>query len=246
MTATSKDALFAEFAAVGKALGHPKRLELLDLLAQGPRSVEDLATSAGLGDEHLLGAPAQPARGRPGRLTAGRQAGLLPPRATTSPCGSTCARSHRSIARTPSPPAARTSVPTTRRRHRRACCAGSSRARWSSSTSAPSPSTTAGTCRERCTSPSTSSPTGWRSLPEDREVVAYCRGRYCVLAHDAVRLLTSRGLRARRATDGALEWRLAGPPHRDRGSLSSGAARPRPQAARGPFRNRLYHCAAEA
>ena len=32
----AKDALYAEFAAVGKALGNPKRLELLDLLAQGP------------------------------------------------------------------------------------------------------------------------------------------------------------------------------------------------------------------
>ncbi|MGN6301693.1 MAG: metalloregulator ArsR/SmtB family transcription factor, partial [Angustibacter sp.] len=45
----AKDALFAEFAAVGKALGHPKRLELLDLLAQGPRSVEVLAQAAGVG-----------------------------------------------------------------------------------------------------------------------------------------------------------------------------------------------------
>ncbi len=47
-------------------------------------------------------------------------------------------------------------------------------------------------------------------LPERREVVAYCRGQYCVLAHDAVRLLIAHGHRARRATDGALEWRLAG------------------------------------
>ena len=39
----AKDALFAEFAAVGKTLGSPKRLELIDLLAQSPRSVEDLA-----------------------------------------------------------------------------------------------------------------------------------------------------------------------------------------------------------
>ncbi len=45
----AKDALYAEFAAVGKTLGNPKRLELLDLLAQGARSVEDLAASAGLG-----------------------------------------------------------------------------------------------------------------------------------------------------------------------------------------------------
>ncbi|MGZ4783850.1 MAG: ArsR/SmtB family transcription factor, partial [Oryzihumus sp.] len=45
----AKDALYAEFAAVGKTLANPKRLELLDLLAQGPRSVEDLAETAELG-----------------------------------------------------------------------------------------------------------------------------------------------------------------------------------------------------
>jgi rhodanese-related sulfurtransferase len=46
-------------------------------------------------------------------------------------------------------------------------------------------------------------------LPDDVEVVAYCRGAYCVLAHDAVRLLTIRSRRAARLTDGMLEWRLA-------------------------------------
>jgi DNA-binding transcriptional ArsR family regulator len=45
----AKDALYAEFAAVGKVLGSAKRLELLDLLAQGPRSVEGLAAAADLG-----------------------------------------------------------------------------------------------------------------------------------------------------------------------------------------------------
>jgi rhodanese-related sulfurtransferase len=49
-------------------------------------------------------------------------------------------------------------------------------------------------------------------LPRDREVVAYCRGRYCVLAHDAVRLLGNHGRTALRAGDGILEWRLAGLP----------------------------------
>lgn len=44
----AKEALFGEFATVGKALGSPKRLELLDLLAQGPRSVEDLAQATGV------------------------------------------------------------------------------------------------------------------------------------------------------------------------------------------------------
>ncbi len=49
-------------------------------------------------------------------------------------------------------------------------------------------------------------------LPTDREVVAYCRGAYCVLATDAARLLHARGRRARRTRDGVLEWRLAGVP----------------------------------
>ena len=47
-------------------------------------------------------------------------------------------------------------------------------------------------------------------LPRNHEVVAYCRGQYCVLAHDAVRLLNAEGVSASRATDGVLEWRLAG------------------------------------
>ena len=46
-------------------------------------------------------------------------------------------------------------------------------------------------------------------LPADQEIVAYCRGAYCVLAYDAVRLLTARGRPARRLADGMLEWRLA-------------------------------------
>jgi rhodanese-related sulfurtransferase len=49
-------------------------------------------------------------------------------------------------------------------------------------------------------------------LPDGREVVAYCRGAYCVLAHDAVRLLHARGRQAARLADGMLEWRLAGLP----------------------------------
>jgi rhodanese-related sulfurtransferase len=48
-------------------------------------------------------------------------------------------------------------------------------------------------------------------LPGDVEVVAYCRGPYCVFAHEAVRLRHARG-RAARLADGVVEWRLAGQP----------------------------------
>lgn len=44
------------------------------------------------------------------------------------------------------------------------------------------------------------------------EIIAYCRGAYCVMAHDAIRLLNAHGHRARRLQDGMLEWRLAGHP----------------------------------
>jgi rhodanese-related sulfurtransferase len=49
-------------------------------------------------------------------------------------------------------------------------------------------------------------------LPDGGQIVAYCRGVYCVLAHDAVALLRRRGRRAQRLADGMLEWRLAGLP----------------------------------
>jgi rhodanese-related sulfurtransferase len=50
------------------------------------------------------------------------------------------------------------------------------------------------------------------SLPKRANVVAYCRGPYCVYADDAVRLLRARGLRARRLDVGFPEWRLSGRP----------------------------------
>jgi rhodanese-related sulfurtransferase len=50
------------------------------------------------------------------------------------------------------------------------------------------------------------------TLPPDTEVVAYCRGPYCLLAPQALEILRAHGLRARRLTDGFPEWRLAGLP----------------------------------
>jgi rhodanese-related sulfurtransferase len=49
-------------------------------------------------------------------------------------------------------------------------------------------------------------------LPADRDIVAYCRGPYCVYADDAVRRLTRQGRRAMRLEDGLPEWRHAGGP----------------------------------
>ena len=51
-----------------------------------------------------------------------------------------------------------------------------------------------------------------RELPKGKEVVAYCRGPFCLMSFEAVELLRRKGLRARRLQDGMPEWRLAGLP----------------------------------
>jgi len=53
----------------------------------------------------------------------------------------------------------------------------------------------------------------------DREIVAYCRGEYCVLSFEAVALLRARGFRVRRLEEGLPEWRAAGLP------IKTGSAR---------------------
>lgn len=49
-----------------------------------------------------------------------------------------------------------------------------------------------------------------KELPKNKEVVAYCRGPYCLMSYDAVALLRKKGLKARRLEAGLPEWRLAG------------------------------------
>ena len=49
-------------------------------------------------------------------------------------------------------------------------------------------------------------------LPKRKEVIAYCRGPYCLMSYDAVELLRKRGLKARRLENGLPEWRVAGLP----------------------------------
>ena len=51
-----------------------------------------------------------------------------------------------------------------------------------------------------------------RELPKRKEVIAYCRGPYCLMSYDAVSLLRKKGIRARRLEAGLPEWRVAGLP----------------------------------
>ena len=57
-----------------------------------------------------------------------------------------------------------------------------------------------------------STDSGLEELPRDREVVAYCRGPWCVLSFEAVAQLRRAGLQARRLENGLPEWRKAGLP----------------------------------
>lgn len=210
----SKDALFAEFAAVGKVLGNPKRLELLDLLAQGPRSVEDLAATASLGMSTCSA-----------HLQTLREAGLIEPRREGrriyySLAGDDVAGLWEHLRRV-----AQTHRPHTELARRAYLGPEDTDAVDSDELLRcldhgdavildvrPGPEYAGGHLPGAIHIPLEELTDRLEELPRNREIIAYCRGRYCVLAHDAVRLLIANGFTARRATDGVLEWRLAGRP----------------------------------
>jgi rhodanese-related sulfurtransferase len=52
----------------------------------------------------------------------------------------------------------------------------------------------------------------FRELPKRKEIIAYCRGPFCLMSYEAVQLLRKRGMKARRLQDGMPEWRIAGLP----------------------------------
>ncbi len=234
-----KDSIYEQLARLGKAVSAPKRLELLDLLCQGPRTVEALAEQAALSRRERLAAPPGPARGAAGR---GREEGPLrrvPARGRRGlPVLRRAARARRV--------AARRGRPASRARYfeqrgalepverERAAPPGEGAARSRSSTSA----------RPRSTAPATSPgalsmPVGelhgrLEELPKGREIVAYCRGPYCVMAVEAVELLREEGLPG--PPDGAGRRRLARARLAGRGRPGGGARDEAgaPRAAREP------------
>lgn len=210
----AKGVLFTEFAAVGKALGSPKRLELLDLLAQGSRSVEDLAAAAELGLSTCSA-----------HLQSLREAGLVETRRDGkrifySLAGEDVAALWNAVRHVAERHRPRTELA------RRAYLGPEDteevdtedllrRAQGGEVVVLdvrPQPEYDAAHLPGALHIPLDELSVRLSELPRDREIVAYCRGRYCVLAHDAVRLLQAEGRSARRATDGILEWRLAGLP----------------------------------
>jgi rhodanese-related sulfurtransferase len=211
----AKDALFDGFAEVGKALGNGRRAEVVDVLAQGEHHVEGIAAEIGQSvantSFHLRGLAAaglvvtRPERNRVYyRLASDRVLDLW-----STLRGVTIAH-HADLGRLAS---AYLGEPdgieeVTRDELARRLDTGDVVVL----DVRPASEYEAGHIAGARSVPIEGFAAEVRSLPDDVEVVAYCRGPFCVFAHDAVRLLRRRGRRARRLEDGFPEWRRAGLP----------------------------------
>lgn len=208
----AKTALFAEFAAIGRALANAGRLELLDLLAQGPRSVEDLAVAAGMG---LSTCSAQLQVLRDAGLVVSVRAGKRVVSSLADEDVADLLVQIRAVAARHRPgtdPARRAylGADDTEAVSREELLARAQAGDVVVLDVRPGVEYEAGHLAGAMNIPVTELADRLDELEPGTEVVAYCRGAYCVMAHDAVRLLTAHGFRARRAEDGALEWRIAG------------------------------------
>jgi len=209
-----KDPLYEQFARVGKVLGSARRIELVDLLAQGERSVEELAGLTGMEvgntSQHL-----QVLRGA--RLVQTRKAGT---RVFYRLAGDEVAAlllALQNVAR-----ARLAEVGEMVRTHlagddleavgREELLERAGRGEVVVLDVRPVEEYRAGHISGAVSIPVDELGARLDELPEGIEVVAYCRGPYCVFARDAVRLLRASGRRARRLVDGLPEWRLAGLP----------------------------------
>jgi rhodanese-related sulfurtransferase/DNA-binding transcriptional ArsR family regulator len=208
-----KAALFAHIARVGRALGNGKRLELVDLLAQGERSVDALADAAGLG---VTTTSAHLQTLRAAGLVDSRREGNRVFYRLAGPDVAALYASLRDVAGTRSADvaAARAAYlgPEAERVSREELLARAADGSVTVFDVRPSEEYTAGHIPGAVSVPLKELPERLAEVPPEVELVAYCRGAYCVLAHEAVRALAARGRRARRLDGGMLEWRLAGLP----------------------------------
>ncbi len=211
-----RDRLYEQFARVGKVTGHPKRLELLDLLCQGERTVEELAHAVEL---KLTTASAQLKVLREARLVSVRRAGKHVYYGIADDSVCRLLQAVQEVARTQLSEVAETvrthfeardpvepiDVTELQRRIRAGDDVVVVDVR-------PRTEFEAGHIAGAVSIPLEELSGRLAELPEDVEVVAYCRGPYCVLAPEAVEQLRAAGRRVRRLEVGYPEWRLAGLP----------------------------------
>jgi len=208
--ARPKDALFDQLARVGKALASPKRLELLDVLAQSERSVESLAQATAL---KLTTASAHLQALRQGGLVQTRKEGA---RIYYRLAGSDVARLYvhlRDVAKMHLAETERAAAALLGEDDVEVVSRETLLDRIKQGTVVvvdvrPELEFAAAHIEGAVSIPLPELCDRIYELPTDLDVVAYCRGEYCVLAYEAVRLLRSQGRRARRLSGGMLEWRL--------------------------------------
>lgn len=210
-----KQILLSEFAAVAKALASPHRIYLLDILAQGERSVEKLAqfssltiASASQHLQHLRRAGLVSTRRR-GTHVLYRLSGedILPLLEAIRVTG----RRHRQQIqelidgflkdRDGMEPVSRQELLHRMQDHSVMVLDVRPEEEFRSGHIAGAVNLPIMALRRRL-----------KDLPKDVEIVAYCRGEYCLFAYDAVALLRHQGFRARRLEQGYPEWRSVGLP----------------------------------
>jgi len=211
-----KQRVFAGLAEIAQALGHAHRLELLEHLGQGERSVEELATRTGLTvantSRHLqlLRRAALVEGRREGKRVFYRLSGEDAVIALLNALSRVGERNSAEIAR----------VMATYFRARDELEPVSriellDRLRAGTATVLdvrPEDEFQQGHLPGALNIPLAQLERRLAELPPDREIVAYCRGAWCVLSFEAVAALRQRGYRARRLEDGFPEWKVAGLP----------------------------------
>jgi rhodanese-related sulfurtransferase/DNA-binding transcriptional ArsR family regulator len=210
-----KQALFAEFAAVAKTLGHAHRLELLEQVAQGERSVEILAQRTGLSvanaSQHL-----QHLR-RAGLVAARRDGKFVYYRLADDAVLDLVAALHRTAERN----VAEVGRVLESYFHDRDSLEPVSRGELLQRSRAgavtvldvrPEDEFALGHLPGAVNVPLRALEARLSEFDPGKEIVAYCRGPYCVLSFEAVAALRARGFKARRLVDGLPEWRAAGLP----------------------------------
>lgn len=209
--------VFDELAVVGKAFGSAKRLELVDLLAQGERTVEALARAADMG---VSTASAHLQVLKLANLVRTRREGTKVHYRLAGDDVAQLYASMRAVARERSADVSRAldaylNIPgsdevglVTRDELQQLLVSGG----VTLLDVRPREEFVAGHIPGARHVPLGALSSGAEDLRGAPPVVAYCRGSFCVMAHDAVRLLGGEGVAARRLEDGLLEWRTAGLP----------------------------------
>lgn len=210
-----KLALFAEFAAVAKSLGHTHRLELLEQLAQGERPVEVLADRTGLSvanaSQHL-----QQMR-RAGLVTNRRDGKFVYYRLSDDEVLELLAALRRIAERNVAEVERVVRSYFNERDSMEEVSRSELLERSRTGTALildvrPEDEFALGHLPGALNIPLRELQRRLDEMDPGQEIVAYCRGPYCVLSYEAVSMLRARGFKARRLEDGLPEWRAAGLP----------------------------------